>query len=268
MLPSFPGLCWEQGVLRESTRSAWTLRPLWTPGSRGTGQEEHCFPGLQHPHPHPKQHRNTADATLDPATSLLHPAKYPQHCSTQAPTPPLQKPVQFCSRKSEVNSPRMYDLVGAGPIVTPSPSGWTSRYPPTLGGRIGFRGLGTLGLAVPAPPPAPAAASAAGWRMVFIPQRPAEHPDVGVRFAACLDRGDGSAVLPHRTQNEPFLEAPAGQGLRISPPGPGNGQFPPIPGPSVVPFGDVWGSGRGSDRSKLDLKRPSSFLIHAPPPPN
>lgn len=48
MLHSFPGLPWEQG-LREMTGSAQTLRPPQTPRSRGTGQEEHRSPGLQHP---------------------------------------------------------------------------------------------------------------------------------------------------------------------------------------------------------------------------
>lgn len=106
MLHSFPGLPWEQEGLREMMGSAQTLRPPQTPRSRGTGQEEHRSPGLQHP-PHPPQaaqencRRHTRSCHLSPPS---YGTAYPRPLITAEPRPQrstLQKPVHFCSRKLE-----------------------------------------------------------------------------------------------------------------------------------------------------------------------
>lgn len=99
--------------------------------------------------------------------------------------------------------------------------------------------------------------------MAFIPQRPAEHPEVGEPVVAWPDRGDGSLVLPRRTRNDLCPEAPTGQ--RPSAPM-AQASASPSParertifsnsGPSRGPSGGVWGLRRGSYRSTLDRNGP------------
>ena len=98
-----------------------------------------------------------------------------------------------------------------------------------------------LSLAVPAPPPAPAA-SAAGWRLAFIPQRPAELPEVGVPIAASQDRGDG------QTGSEPLLRLPPAKRPELLRPRPPHLRAWPWKGRSfsiLVPVGVLFGGHMG-----------------------
>lgn len=134
MLGSFPELPLEQG-LREVVGSARTLprTPLRPPGAGGSA--DHCPPSLQHPDIRPKLQHNTRPYHLRPPLHglPLHPAI---PAAPRPPTPTLQKPVHFCSRKSGGKLSQEGDLTGeggdgggAGPTAASSPPGHTVRYP-------------------------------------------------------------------------------------------------------------------------------------------
>lgn len=124
------------GARRSEGRPPGLCRPSDLPDPQGQGAESRkrtllSWPAAA-PSPHTHLHKNAVDTTLDPATSPpphgVPPTPSLQH---QTPSSPSRSHYMCAAGSQKANSPRRDDLVGAGPIVAPSPPGQIIRYPST-----------------------------------------------------------------------------------------------------------------------------------------
>lgn len=178
------------------------------PGGKvwGPEQGEHCSPGPQQtplpPCRHPTLHNgHTADATPDPATGSPSPHS---HSSSITAAPGRLPPA--AARRQILPE---HNLLWAGPIDAPSPPGQAAKYHPQVGRQAEGGWLHSAWQCQPLPQHPGCLRS--GLATVFIPQWPAEHPEVGVPAAAWVHRRGGSAATLPPTRNESFPEASAGQ---------------------------------------------------------